>query len=256
MSDLLEIRTRLVKQSGHFELVADAASGDYSDNGANIYINDGQRWLDDQLPYAKGEAILFKTIVSGESFKTFSLARIVKSVWCVDAADGRTRLERKTFEEMQELYPDVPLTSIDTGRPVYFCNAPIGVAPELIGVGEEEMTGDGIIDLEHTSFEWEDQLPLKGIIVMPPADGDYTLKIICQWYCPELTSDEDVSFWSVERPQMLVRAARMKMEMDLHRNSTGKADFQRDLLEDLQKIYHNLIAEEMAGPPSMHVMKG
>ena len=45
MADLLAIRTRLVNESGRFELAVDPESGDYDDAGANQVINDAIEWL-------------------------------------------------------------------------------------------------------------------------------------------------------------------------------------------------------------------
>jgi hypothetical protein len=46
------------------------------------------------------------------------------------------------------------------------------------------------------------------------------------------------------------------MEIDLHRNSEGASVFFEHCIDDLQKIYHDMLSEEMAGPPSKFVMKG
>ena len=39
--NLLQIRTKFVQLSGRYDLVVDAAGGDYSDNGADFFINAG-----------------------------------------------------------------------------------------------------------------------------------------------------------------------------------------------------------------------
>lgn len=61
MADLLAIRTRLVNESGRFDLVTDAEGADYTDAGANQLINDAIEWLNE---------IRFdlQTVLSTESF--------------------------------------------------------------------------------------------------------------------------------------------------------------------------------------------
>ena len=89
--------------------------------------------------------------------------------------------------------------------------------------------------------------PYKGVYVMPPCDGDYTLEIKAEWQSHEMCDDADVSFWS-QYPELLLMAARREIEIHLHRNTTGAQDFERPLMHSLQKLYHNLIAEESGGP--------
>ena len=48
MATLLEIRTRLVNESGRAELVVDPENANYADAGANAVINDAIRWLTSQ----------------------------------------------------------------------------------------------------------------------------------------------------------------------------------------------------------------
>ena len=62
-----------------------------------------------------------------------------------------------------------------------------------------------------------------------------------------MCEDEDVSFWS-QYPEILLLAARRELELHRHRNSTGAQDFERPLLMALRKLFHNMVAEEVAGP--------
>lgn len=96
----------------------------------------------------------------------------------------------------------------------------------------------------------------KSIILMPPADEQYTVRILADWKTPDLSNDGDQSFWSVEEPGLLVRAAMLQLEYDYHLNSQRAADLERALLPDMRRIYHELVAEDTQGPPEYYVMQG
>lgn len=101
-----------------------------------------------------------------------------------------------------------------------------------------------------------DSFPEKSIMIMPPTDVPYTAMIRCAWYSPKLTHDAHRSFWTVNRPGLLVRTAKMLLETDFHRNTQGRLDYEGPVVQEVQRIYHNMVAEEQAGDQSLWVMKG
>lgn len=128
---LLQIRTNLVEQTGHGELVTDWDAADYSDNGMDFYINAGQRRLDDMFEFKNDSAWFYTMLTEGNSLITLNSARYIEEVWVVnpDSPKSRTRLERATEQWLREEYPDVPLSSIDTGTPLYWSNVVAGLPP-------------------------------------------------------------------------------------------------------------------------------
>lgn len=245
MRTLLEIRRMLVQQSGHFELVTDAENEDWGDNGADQFIQAGQRFCDDQWQHHKSEAWLYVKMASGESLATFTNARIIKEVWLSKTGGPRTLVERLTLNDIRERYTEATLADETTGTPLYWAPAVLGLAPQQFEETALTFEADGITDYDLIMFG--NHYPYKGLYVMPPCDGDYTLEIKAEWQSHEMCDDADVSFWS-QYPELLLLAARREMEIHLHRNTTGAQDFERPLLHSLQRLYHNLVAEESSGP--------
>ena len=93
-----------------------------------------------------------------------------------------------------------------------------------------------------------DHWPLHGIEV-EPSSSDRVLKILCAWYSPAMSDSEAVSFWTVQHPEVLIRAMQREMEVDM-RNTQGVKDYEEPLVRDCQRIYADMVAEEMAGPSS------
>jgi len=211
---LAGVRRLWVLRSGDYSLVRDAENNDFTDSGiANIIINEAQRWLDRRIPHHKTVAQLYKTLAADESMITFSQARYVKGVY--DITDGV-----KTAIDWATLY--------------------VGLAPDHADVEDE----DDLPEAQNVVFgnHW----PTHAVYV-DPTDTERTILVEAAWYCPTLVDDTDKSFWTVQHPVLLARAAALQNEMDF-RNSAGVRDYASVLDDDLKNIYHDLIAEEAAGP--------
>jgi len=248
----LEIVTNLVRLSGHNELVADAASNDYTDNGANYFVNAGQRWLDRQFEYKKAKTWLYKSLATGEYLVTFSKARYVSQVWAALSDGTRRQLEHRTETQYRSTYSDS--LDVDSGAPLVWAPATVSLAPEHGEDDAADFATAGLLD--YANIQFGDSYLVDAITVGPPVEATTTIQVLARWYSMDLADNADVSFWSVNEPNMLIRAARMVMEQELHRNKDGADAFKEDLLLDLVKLYHALVAEEVAGPPKEHRMFG
>lgn len=100
------------------------------------------------------------------------------------------------------------------------------------------------IETEVTAEYW----PVKGVELVP-TDTDRIIWIQAAWFSPVLDGD-GVSFWTVQEPQLLIRAMSRELEIDM-RNTQGVNDYQVPLSQEVRRIYQDLIAEEMAGPPEV-----
>lgn len=97
-------------------------------------------------------------------------------------------------------------------------------------------------DEEDPETHW----PLQGIEIKS-ATTERTIKILAAWYSPNLSDATSVSFWTVQHPDILVRAMQMQVEIDM-RNTQGVNDFMQPLQLDVRRIYQDMIAEKMSGP--------
>lgn len=254
--DLAGIRRRLIEQSGHYELVADAHGLDFADRGANEFINAGQRWLDRLFDYHKSAAWIYKPLVSGESLVTFSSARYIKEIWIVENGVRRP-LPRSTWQMLRDTYRQTDHSLTTPAPPQHWAPIPVGLG----GNQSRYADGDDLDPLEvgvdgYNDIVFGDHWPVQGILIMPPPEAGSTLEVCAVWRQSDLVNDTDKTYWTVEAPELLTRAARWQIEIDLHRNRTGIADYEAALGGDLRRLYHSLVDEESSGSPGDFVMRG
>lgn len=247
------VRRKFVDLSGRFDLVTDAAGGDYSDNGADFLINAASRWLDRKLGYKFQEAWLQVVLAAGDVFKLFEDSRIIKEVWLADSAGGRTKLEHVPLETLRNCYPEVDTTTIDAARPTQWALLPIGLAPEQRDDTLVGLQALGIVDTDYLSFgEYQNK---RGITILAPADQAYTLEVLAEWYSRDLTLDAQTNFWTANHSDLLVRATKLQVEMNIHRNTQGVNDEMATLLDDVHEVLNDINAEEYAGKASDWVQR-
>lgn len=101
-----------------------------------------------------------------------------------------------------------------------------------------ELTGRYELVYDHTQNDWTDR------------GANCFLKAGKRWleqHYPERLpddpweEDDDTCWWSLHHPELVVRAARMQIENDLHRNTSGWRDIAEGLMEELQQIYHRSV---------------
>lgn len=72
-------------------------------------------------------------------------------------------------------------------------------------------------------------------ISMPPADQSYTLTVFGH-FGQELTTDTSVNWWSINKPDWVIEAARAKLELDRHRNVSGMTAFLGHIEAELERM--------------------
>lgn len=210
-------RDKLIQISGRFDLL---------DNGlGNWYLNSAQQRLDNLLHDNKSTAWLYKELPANTSIITFQQCRHVRNVYeqTDDSEQKRTLLSWSTLQ--------------------------VGLAPEqrdaVAVASDPPVEGELIIDWTK-NIVFGDHYIYQSIYV-EPSESARLIVVEADWYSRHLTNDTDKSFWTVQHPQLLVRAAQREMEVDV-RNTQGVKDFDEPLLAAVQDIYRNLCAEEQAGP--------
>ena len=114
--NLLQIRKKFLDLSGRYDLVND----DYSDNGANFFINEGRKFLDRMDETQKSWAVRFVTVPINTIYATFQYCRAIKGVWAVSAVEGRWQLEKKSLQDLMEGYLQTLPASMTSGTPLYY----------------------------------------------------------------------------------------------------------------------------------------
>lgn len=226
--NLLDIRTWFAKDSGRYDLV----DSSFADNGADKYINAGQRWLDRQTEHAKEITRFFRTISSGDYFVRFQDSRVITNVWCGDTSK-LDPLERKTYNELRGNY-DGPFSGETAATPKYFCPAWLRI-PE----SDEDDDMDGYLGYMDVMTGWK---TYNGIIIMPPANGDFHVEVWAKAFSRTLVSDTDESFWSVNEPHVLVMAGLRALEV-FYRNTQGVNDWTTAINAELFGLGKDFVEE-------------
>ena len=102
--NLLQIRTQFVGKTGRYDLVV--SESDLTDNGANFFIQAGQRLLDSILPYRKDVGRYITTILAGQVSVYLKHIRAYESVYITTSSEGRQELGRKAYSWLLEQYGD------------------------------------------------------------------------------------------------------------------------------------------------------
>jgi len=181
-STLLDVRKEFVRASGRFDLVENFESGDFTDRGANTFLNAGFRLLDNLIEGLGLKNWFAVEVAAGDSFVGFQRARWIDRVRVSDSAETST-LERKALDWLENNFTLDP-SATSRGRPKYWSEAPLGVAPGNDGASAGSFTA-GIEELDFTSARHK----TRSVIFRPPADKAYTLLLLGSWYTLELTSD-------------------------------------------------------------------
>ena len=93
--NLLQIRTKFRELSGRFDLV----NSDFSDNGADFFINEGRKFLDRLIKTQKSYASCFRFIEVGKFSAQFPYCRAIKEVW-VMSTSARWQLKKVSLQNL------------------------------------------------------------------------------------------------------------------------------------------------------------
>jgi len=102
--NLLSIRTLFVQRNGRYDLVVDTT--DYADNGANFFIQSGQRLLDLLLPNKTTQGRYVVDINTGDCFHLLEQVRWVDEVWLKKSGSDRTEVTRVSHSWITANYGD------------------------------------------------------------------------------------------------------------------------------------------------------
>lgn len=236
---LKELRTKLVQLTGRFDLVVNTT--DYVDNGANFYINAGQRWLDRKAAsrLTMSSAVVVADI--DDISVVFPSARSVQQVFISDLTSaGRTQLERKEFSWLREEY--YASTTVTSGTPLYY--VPTFMTEKIIKPTAGVLaTYVGFKDVTQPVGQMDEYY--DGILFGPPCDVATLFEIWGRFYTPNFSADSETSPWSVLHPEALIMSACRMIEV-FNRNTEGVKDWERNIIEQLADLDKDLAEEELA----------
>jgi len=212
--NLLETRKLLVNLSGRFDLVKDTT--DYEDNGADFFLNAGHRMLDRLVTHSKSEGYSDVYLIEGIQEYALTDFLSVRQVQ-VTTDSGAVTLKKISESEINE-----------------------GLAEGASIPRFYSLYTDIRSPLDRTRERRYQRLSIK---IWPSPQEGLILKVFGR-ISKTLEEDEDFSFWTLQAPETLVRAALYQIE-SFHRNSQGMNDFMNALMQDVRNLDYDIIESEV-----------
>lgn len=229
--NLGDLRAKFVSFSGRYDLV----NTDDSDDGANFFINAGQRFLDRRIDFKKSQGVYFKSLAVDGWYMRLSGCRSLEKVWVYDNEE-RWELEKKDLSWLYKQYPDL-VSETDSGDAQYWAPS------ELRGIrtADKDSRGDYF---NHVLAESGVE-NVSGITILPPTDVALVVELHGKFYSPTLENDEDESYWTEAVPETLLMAALYRLEA-FYRNTQGAQDWLGSIELDLLDIDKDGVQEDNA----------
>jgi len=233
--NLLQVRTKFRELSGRFDLVND----DYSDNGADFFINEGRKYLDRLDETQKSWASCFRLVELGHFSTSFPYCRAIKEVWVASASEGRWQLEKKDLQDLIEGYLTGLPSSREVGIPQYYSPCMTRYIPEDATI-EDLGAFIGFVDIPTGNA-----LEYNSILLNVPTDEQLMVDIKGLFYSHKLTEDTDTNYWSEVHPILLYMATMRYIEI-ANRNTQGVKDWEASILNDMRLNGFDLVEELIA----------
>ena len=228
----------------------DLVGSDGSDLGAGRFINDGQRYLDSQIPLRKTWARYQRDVPSGEFRLAVPNIRSVEAVFLITATAERKLAKARSYDKFLECYPNLaesapgcPKDWVVTNRLAYPQNERLSewnYGTEFThGKGEIELAEPG--ETEEANPEVAEQYAEKLILIAPRPDSLVTIRVNGLFFSKQLVELTDASWWTEANPDLLNIAACYKLEV-FYRNMEGS----RDWLAAMNAALHGVVRDEIS----------
>jgi len=227
---LVELRTKAAEVSGRYDLVD--VDDDYSDDGMDFFIHSAQTFLDKRAITQRSTNVIYDEKATGTWYYDFTRCQKIEDVW-INNAEGRNRLEKKTLNELKELYPGL-ISETDQGTPLYY--TPLSVR----STEDTDMDNLGAF-FNHTKDASD---AYRSILMLPPPDEAIVVELTGIFYADVLTEETDTNFWTNNYPDLFLMAILYKLET--FNRSDRAIKYWRDTLDaELIQIDMNMVSEEV-----------
>jgi len=192
------------------------------------------------------------TDITSDSFKlNIKNCRSIHEVWIMDS-DSRTKLKKVDASVLRGTDPITgannftdSFSQITKGRPAYYYPAMLRRVPVGTDASEDSDTLQSYVD---TMDPYDPTY--NGIIILPPADTDYTIEVIGLFDSIVLTDPSDTNVWTEEYPQILVMSALRQLEI-MFRGSKSVAAWDDSIARELYDIEKDIVDQESTGIDQM-----
>lgn len=236
-----ELRLQLRSLTGRRDLI----DSDGHDNGIDFYINNGLRFLDNQLPV---DVCLTRRVYqasSGEYTLSVQDVRSIKRVWCYSEGNDKRLpdLVKRDLGWIRARYGQ-DWGDLPTGTPTYYAVNIDRLDPANVSTSTlSSSTYSDTSDLRYGNAE--QAYRMTGILFMPSTDGTYTFNVVGAFYSPRI-SEQGFNFWTVNYPEAVILATQRSMEALLYRNPEGVKGYEQAMAPILNGIDYNAVEQEMA----------
>ena len=237
--NLLQLRTKFRQVSGRADLV----NVDFTDNGADFYINEGRKFLDRLIETQKTIASCFRFVPIDGFSAQFPHCRAIKEVWATSTS-ARWRLEKMNLSDLIADYLTGLPSSRTAGLPLYYAPATTRYIPEDAGADDFEAF-IGFVDIpEGNAHEY------NSVLLNVPVEEKLSLEIKGLYYSMELVEETDENYWSVVHPLLLITATMRYLEV-INRNTQGVNDWTASITTEMNQIGFDLVEELIADADEM-----
>ena len=235
--NLLEIRTQFAKISGRYDLV----NGSFGDAGADVYINEGLRFLDRKLDYGPSVGKYYKDLTAGDFKVPLDNCRAILEVWTINST-SRTEVALLDEYELRSVYQrnstySTPLTTMERNRPLYYYPTNFRRVPDA-----NTFSTDSATLLSYLDTTSPHDPTVNGIIIIPPPDTDYAIEVSGLFYSPKLTLDIDTNYWTLNHPNLLITAALRQLDI-MYNSARNFRTFEESMATDLRDLEYDFISQ-------------
>ena len=239
--NLREIRVEFIRKSGRYDLVEDDES--FKDNGANFFIQAGQRFLDKQGDFSTGliQELLLSTSIGQRDY-------VVKNCWNVISLLYSKDSQNKCWEEVERVH-SIKCDKCKFGQGFYYALVPLQQA-----VAVQESSANEL-DIPASALDFSSSQALENVkglkLQLSPNPSEVMLmKVIGNFYSSELLADKDTSYWTLYHPDTLLKSAMYELEV-FYRNSEGARDWLEALSNDLRNLEQSQLLSAIQGDLTM-----
>lgn len=221
--NLLEIRKEFIRKSGRYDLVGE----DFSDDGANFFIQAGQRYLDHLGDFQTGQIASLVTGL-GEGENEIWLPNCWKVINVYAQGDECQEWQSLTFVH------SISALTCRFGNGLYYTFIPVR---EQLGFGGDTCEAQNTPASALTypaDMKMEDFKGLR-LLICPTVTRPTSFRIIGNFSSTELKNDSDKNWWSERYPETLLKASMYQLEV-FYRNTEGAKDWLEAVHTDIQNI--------------------
>ena len=229
--NLREIRKQFVHASGRFDLRND----DGTDNGADFYLQAGQKHLENLVHYDKAKASHYVQL-NGLSGVVLPQVRTVETVLAKTLTESARPLTRMSLAQALTLVDACSTSEI----PSYYLLIRSRGNAESLFFGIEMLSAVSAADVsDGTRFD------SHALIVFPALQTTQVVQLEVIGLTREslLHDDTDENFWSLQWPSLLVYAGLRELEV-LYRNTAGVRDWDVAIQGTLTALEFDAVQDE------------